>query len=161
MNEPLFLDAAIIPRRSLSETGRAKIIGVFAAINLMSGLIFFKLGASFIILFLGAVVGALYAALAISARPPLQREHIRICVRHVRVTRRARGRDQVLWESPTAFTRVSLVDDDFGAGALWLRLSAKEIRIAEHLSRPERQALARQVEAAIVQARKWRFDPGP
>jgi uncharacterized membrane protein len=158
MIEPLFLDTAITPTRSLTPMGRGKLIGLFAALNLISALIFFRTGASPVVLFVGLVVAALTTALTVSGRQSRPREHIRICARHVRVSRRARGREALIWESATAFTRVSFQDDGFGAGAVKLRLSAREIEIASDLSRSERQALVRSVEEAIRRAKSVRFE---
>jgi uncharacterized membrane protein len=158
MIEPIFLDTVITPTRSLTPSGRGKLIGVFAALSLASALIFFRMGASPVVLFVGLVVAALGTALNVSGRQNRAQEHIRICTRHVRVSRRARGREALVWESPTHFTRVSFHDDDFGAGTVKLRLSGRELEIASELSRTERQALVRSVEEAIRQAKSLRYE---
>jgi uncharacterized membrane protein len=75
----------------------------------------------------------------------------------VKVTYETPRARTVVWESPTAFTRVNTVrDEDDRMTAVVLALSAKRRTVAAALSPRERGEFARALEDAIWQARRAR-----
>jgi len=152
MTETLFMDSIIRPNRSLSADGRRKVILAFAGLSLIPAFIFSRAGAAPVLIYIALVVGAVIAALGLSARRGETHERVRVSARRIAVSRHAPHNETLIWESATAFTRVTMIDDEFGPGVLKLQLSGREIQIARDLSRPERLAFARHLKLAISRA---------
>jgi uncharacterized membrane protein len=152
MTETLFMDSIIRPNRSLSADGRRKVILAFAGLSLIPAVIFMRVGAAPVLIYIALVVGAVIAALALSARQGETHERVRVSARRIAVSRHAPGGETLVWESATAFTRVAMIDEEFGPGVLKLQLSGREIQIARDLSRPERLAFAHRLKLAISRA---------
>ncbi|HWF01678.1 MAG TPA: DUF2244 domain-containing protein [Caulobacteraceae bacterium] len=156
MAAPIFLDAEVRPHRSLSRRGRRWLLGVVVALNAATAAVFMAIGARLVLPFLGLDVVALSVALAVSARSDGAAERVLVSAAEVRVTRRARGREQLVWASPPAWTRCEFVDDARGPGTLRLSMSGRRLELGEALGRPERMALARDVQRALGEARRAR-----
>jgi uncharacterized membrane protein len=156
MTDRLFLDATIRPNGSLAPRGRAWLIGVVAALELLAGVLLFTVGAGAVLPFLLLPVAAVILALWADARRPRTGEYVRVDLAHVRVSRVEAGEERTTWLSPTAFTRVELLDEGFGAGVLKLKLSDRETIVAAALGRPEREIFAKRLERAILRARSGR-----
>lgn len=157
MDDTIFMDAEIRPHRSLSERGFITLICIVTALNCASAAVFVAMGAFFVPIFLGADVLAVVVAFLASFAAARQIERVRVTDRSVRVTRETPKVSTVVWESPTAFTRVSLLTEDDRAVDLRLALSGKEAPVARALSPAERAAFARALEDAIREARRPRF----
>ncbi len=152
MTETLFMDSIIRPNRSLSAVGRRKLIAAVAGLSLIPAVIFLRAGAGPVLIYIALVVAAVIGALALSARRGETHERVRVSARRIAVSRHASGADTLIWESATAFTRVTMIDEAFGPGVLKLQLSGREIQIARELSRPERAAFARHLKLAMSRA---------
>ena len=73
----------------------------------------------------------------------------------IRVTHETPEWSQVVWESPTAFTRVALeIDEDDTVHGVRLAMSGRHASIAAALSPVERADFARALERAIYDARR-------
>ncbi len=154
MDGPLFMDAVITPHRSLSPRGAMALIGAVTLFDAAMAVVFVAIGAAPIPIFLGIGLFAMVVALAVSNRAAMRRERILVSAAEVRVVKQERGAEQLVWVSPTAFTRVSLSDaEDDDAAALRLHLSDRALPVAQALSRRERREFARALEAAIRRAR--------
>ena len=150
----MFMDAVITPHRSLSRRGFIVLISLMTAINAITCAIFLAMGAGPIPIFLGLDLLAVIVAFVASNRAASRHERIQVTTAEVRVLLQKAGQEpRTVWVSPTAFTRVALVDDEHGAGDLSLRLSSRERPVARALSRPERLAFARALDSAIARAR--------
>jgi uncharacterized membrane protein len=152
MTETLFMDSIIRPNRSLSAAGRRKVILAFAGLSLIPAVIFSRAGAAPVLIYIALVVAAVIAALRFSARRGEMHERVRVSARRVAVSRHGPGEETLVWESATAFTRVTMIDEEFGPGVLKLQLSGREIQIARELSRPERLAFAHHLKLAMSRA---------
>jgi len=152
MTDTLFMDSIIRPHRSLSADGRRRLIAVFAGFSLIPALIFARLGAAPVLIYIALVVAAVIAALRLSARRGETHERIRVSARRIAVSRQGPGEEVLVWESATAFTRVTMTEEEFGHGVLKLELSGREIQIGRELSRPERLAFARHLKLAMSRA---------
>lgn len=147
------MDAVISPHRALSPRGLLILMAVVGALNAGFALVFAMMGAGLVVAFMGVGVGALVVAFLVSNRRAGERERIQVDPSEVRVTRRGRAGEMTVWTSPTAFTRVELVDGEASPGELRLRLRDRELEVARALSRPERLAFAQALETAIRRAR--------
>ncbi len=154
---PLYMDEVITPHRSLSERGFIILIAVMTAINCATAVVFVSLGAAPVPVFLGLDLVAVVIALAISNRRALRRERVQVSASEVRVTLQTPRGDQLIWASPTAFTRVTVVGESEDLPDLRLALSGREIPLARALGRAERLTLAATLRQAIASARRERY----
>ena len=154
MDDVIFMDAEIRPHRSLSQKGLIILIAVITALNCACAALFLSMGAVFVPMFLGLDVLAVTVALLASFSAARQIERIRVTGLAVRVTYETPTRSRIVWESPTAFTRVSLRTENDQAIGLSLALSGKEEQVAKALSPPERAQFARALEGAIWKAKR-------
>lgn len=158
MSAALFMDAEIRPNRSLSERGFIVLISIVTLLNCISAGVFIAMGAMLVPVFLGLDVAAIVIAFLASFRAAKRVERVQVSARDVRVTRETPKLSELIWESPTAFTRVSLERDaDDRAVDLRLRLSGREAAIARALSPAERAAFAQALETAIGNAKRARI----
>ncbi|WP_293390774.1 DUF2244 domain-containing protein [Phenylobacterium sp. RIFCSPHIGHO2_01_FULL_69_31] len=155
MSRPLYMDAEIKPNRSLSERGFVILISIITAANVASAVVFIRMGAHYVVPFLGLDVLAVVVAFAVSFRAGKVIERVQVSPTQVRITRETPKDIRVIWESPTAFTRVATVrDEEDRVMALTLRLSGRETAVAAALSPGERGEFARALEDAIWRARR-------
>ena len=153
----LYMDAEIRPNRSLSERGFIILISIITAANCASALVFLKLGAPYVVPFLGIDLLAVIFAFLVSFRSGRVIQRVQVTPSEVKVTYETPKETKVVWESPTAFTRVTTErDEDDRVTALRLALSGRETPVAQALSPHERAAFARALEDAIWQARRHR-----
>jgi uncharacterized membrane protein len=152
----LYMDAVITPNRSLSERGFVVLISIVTLANLAAAFVFLRMGATFVPIFLGVDVLAILVAFTVSFRQALRRERVQVSQSDVVVTVETPKASRVVWESPTAFTRVSVVRDEFDGRVVGLRLalSGRETAVADALSPGERAAFAEALEEAIWRARR-------
>ena len=146
------MDAEITPHRSLSQRGAMTLIGAITAFDALLAIIFVKMGAAPIPIFLGVGLFALIVALTLSHRAGMRRERIQVTAAEIRVVKQVRGAEELVWVSPTAFTRLTFSPDEDEA-ALKLHLSDRTLCVARDLSRRERGEFARAFEAALRRAR--------
>ncbi len=150
-----YMDAEIRPNRSLTERGFIILITVVTLANCASAAVFLAMGATLVPLFLGLDVLALLVAFIVSFRRARRIERVRVSARDVVVTYETPKGSQVIWESPTAFTRVNVErDEDEQVMDLRLALSGRETAVAAALSPAERGEFARALEAALWQAKR-------
>lgn len=154
----LYMDAEIRPNRSLSERGFVILISVITAANCASALVFLRLGAPFVVPFLCVDLLAVIVAFMMSFRAGRVIERVQVSPSEVIVTYESPKETKVVWESPTAFTRVTAErDEEDRVMALRLALSGRERPVAQALSPSERAAFAEALEDAIRQARRHRY----
>jgi uncharacterized membrane protein len=157
MPRSLYMDAVITPNRSLSERGFIILISIITVANCASAAVFIAMGAMFIPIFLGLDLLAVIVAFLVSFRAARQVERVQVSARDVRVTVETPKWTRVVWESPTAFTRVAVdKEEDDRALALRLSLSGREVAVAVALSPRERAEFAQALERAIWEARRER-----
>ena len=156
MSAPLYMDAEIRPNRSLSERGFIVLIMVVTLLNCVSAAVFIAMGATLVPIFLAADVLAVAVAFLVSFHAGKRVERVQVSASEVRVTEETPKWSRLVWESPTAFTRVRLETEDERAVALKLALSGKEAEVAAALSPGERAAFAKALERAIWRARRER-----
>lgn len=157
MDDVVFMDAEIRPNRSLSQRGFMVLITVVTVLNCASAAIFLSMGAVFVPMFLGLDLAAIVVAFLASYAAAKQIERVRVTDRQVQVFQETPKMSKLLWESPTAFTRVTRLTEDDHVLDLRLALSGKEAPVARALSPGERADFAKALEDAIYNARRARF----
>ncbi len=155
MSLSLYMDAAITPNRSLTRRGLIILIAVITVANCASALVFLAMGAVFVPVFLGLDVLAVVVAFIVSFRAARRVERVQVSARNVTVTRETPKGSLIVWESPTAFTRLN-IDRDEEQRVLALRLaqSGRETLVAAALRPAERSDFAKALDTAIWQARR-------
>lgn len=151
-----YMDAVITPHRSLSERGFIILICVVTLANCASAAVFVHMGAVFVPFFLGIDVVAVLVAFFVSYSQARRVERVRITAREVVVTHETPQWSRVVWESPTAFTRVAVETWEERTVGLKLALSGKAVPVAEALSPRERGEFAQALQKAIWEARRER-----
>ncbi|WP_165843899.1 DUF2244 domain-containing protein [Phenylobacterium kunshanense] len=154
---PLFMDAEIRPNRSLSRRGFMILIAVVTAANVAAALVFLSQGAFLVPIFMGIDVLAVVVAFMANYRSGQMVERVQVSPSHVKVTHEAGGAVRLVWESPTAFTRITREhDEEDRVMALGLALSGRGTPVAASLSPGERREFGRALEEAIWRARRHR-----
>ena len=155
MSWPLYMDAEIKPNRSLSERGFIVLISVITVINVASAIVFLRIGAHLVPLFLGVDVLAIAEAFMASFRAGRIIERVRVSSSAVVITYETDKASRVVWESPTAFTRVATErDEENRVMGLKVMLSGRHAPVAAALSPGERGEFARALETAIWRAKR-------
>ncbi len=155
MTFPLYMDAEIKPNRSLSERGFIILISVITLANAASAIVFLNLGAKLVPLFLGVDVLAITVAFLASFRAGRMVERIKVSASDVVITYETPRASRIVWESPTAFTRVTTErDEDNRVVSLKVMLSGRQASVAAALSPGERGEFARALENAIWRAKR-------
>ena len=148
-----YMDAVITPHRSLSDRGFVILISIVTLANCCSAAVFVYMGAFLVPLFLAVDVLAVIVAFLVSFRAARQVERVQVTARDIVVTHEARNWTKVVWESPTAFTRVAVETEENRTVALRLALSGREVAVAQALSPRERGEFAKALQQAIHDAR--------
>lgn len=157
MTRPLYMDAEIKPNRSLSERGFIVLISVITIANVASAAVFVRMGAHYVLPFLGVDLVAVVVAFMVSFKSGRVIERVQVSPAEVRITYETEKATRVVWESPTAFTRVTTErDEEDRVMGLRLALSGRETAVAASLSPGERGEFAKALEEAIRQARMHR-----
>lgn len=156
MSSPFYMDAEIRPNRSLSERGFIVLIAVVTAANCASAAVFVAMGATFVPIFLGLDLLAVIVAFLVSFRAGRRVERVQVTSRDVRVTQETPRSSELVWQSPTAFTRVQVEKDEGRTVGVTLALSGRQLAVAAALSPRERAEFAQALERAIWQAKRER-----
>jgi uncharacterized membrane protein len=150
------MDAEIRPNRSLSERGFVVLIGIVTLANCASAAVFLAMGATFVPVFLGFDLLAVVIAFLVSFSAAKRVERVQVSATQVRVTHETPKWTRLVWESPTAFTRVRIEKQEEQTVALKLALSGREAEVAAALSPRERADFAKALERAIWRAKRER-----
>jgi uncharacterized membrane protein len=150
------MDAEIRPNRSLSERGFIVLIGIVTLANCASAAVFLAMGATFVPVFLGFDLLAVVIAFLVSFSAAKRVERVQVSATQVRVTHETPKWTRLVWESPTAFTRVRIEKQEERTVALKLALSGREAEVAAALSPRERADFAKALERAIWRAKRER-----
>lgn len=154
MDALVYMDAVITPNRSLSQRGFIVLISIITAFNVAAAAVFLSMGAHFVPMFLGLDLVAVIAAFVASYAAARRVERVMVTSREIRVVQETPSSSELVWESPTAFTRVAVEIEDERVVDLRLRVSGKERPVAQALSPAERRDFAKALETAIWRARR-------
>ena len=157
MDDLVFMDAEIRPNRSLSRRGFVVLITVLTVLNCASAAVFLSMGAVFVPMFLGLDLVAVVVAFLVSFAAAKQIERVRVTDRQVQVFQETPTWKKLMWESPTAFTRVTLLTEDDHATLFCRPAKCSRARVARPHSPSKRAEFAKALEGAIYSARRARF----
>lgn len=156
MTSLVYMDAVITPNRSLTDRGFIILVAVVSAANTASAIVFVNLGATLVPIFLAIDLIAIIVAFLVSFSAAKRIERVQVTAREIRVTHEAPNWSKLVWESPTAFTRVAVVKEEERTVGLSLALSGREVPVAQALSPRERGEFAQALQQAIQEARRER-----
>jgi uncharacterized membrane protein len=148
----LYMDTELRPHRSMSKQGFAVIFGIMIAYNLTVGVFMLVIGAFPVPIFLGIDIVGVFIAFKVSNDRAKRSERVQVTHDEVRVIREAGAARQILWTSPTAFTRVEVDKDEEGVSGVRVRLSNRSLSIAVALGPAQRADFAAGLQAAIRSA---------
>ena len=157
MDGLLYMDAVITPNRSLSDRGFIALILFITLANCASAAVFVAMGAKFVAFFLGLDLIAVILAFIMSWRSVYNVERVQVSSGEIRIIRETPKTRDVVWESPTAFTRLDIETEDQRVVGVRLGLSGRWAQVAGALSPGERREFGRALETAIHKARQARF----
>lgn len=153
----LHLDEVIVPHRSMPKRGFVVLISLLIALNLALATIFVIMGAPPVPVFLGLDVLAVVVAFRVSYAQANRCERVQVTADEVKVLRETGQRSNMVWKSPTAFTRVLLEEPSEDEARVRLALSNRSLTIGGDLGAEGRRKLARKVDDAIRSARRERY----
>ena len=156
MNDLEIANVEIRPHRSLSDRGFIILISIITALNCLSAAVFLALGASLVPIFLGLDVLAVIIAFAASFASARRIERVVVTESRVRVIEEIRNRQTLVWESPTAFTRLAAQEEDDRVVDLRLSVSGRQASVGRALGPKARAELLRTLDSALQQARRPR-----
>jgi uncharacterized membrane protein len=153
----VYLDDELRPHRSMSPQALGAVLLVMLAYNLLVALFMLAIGAAPVPIFLGLDVLGVAIAFRVSSHP---RTGERVLVTHdeIRILGLRAGAAQVVWTSPTAFTKVEVQRTAEGVGAVDLRLSGRSLSLARMLGPKERALFAERLTSAIKAALSERHE---
>jgi uncharacterized membrane protein len=158
MAPPLYMDAEIRPNRSLSERGFIVLISVVTVANCAAAAVFVHMGATLVPFFLAIDLLAIIVAFLASFHAGRRVERVQVSATEVRVVQETPKWSRLIWESPTAATRVRLEREEGRVVSLKLALSGEEAEVAASLSPGERADFAKALDLAIWRARRERVN---
>lgn len=156
MTDLEFLNIEIRPHRSLTDRGFIILISIITALNCASAAVFIAMGASLVPIFLGLDVLAVVIAFAASFASGRRIERLVVTESRVQLIEESPRRKVLVWESPTAFTRVAAREEDERLVDLRLTVSGREAPLGRALGPKARQELMRSLETALQEARRPR-----
>ena len=150
---PLHFNALITPHRSLSMRGFAILIGIVAAVNFASGVLFMAKGAWPVFGFCGLEVAAVWWAFRANYRSARAHETVQLSDDELRVRRvDAKGKAQAFSFQPY-WVKVALHEEPDESTHLHLTSHGRGIEVAAALPPPERADFARALERALAKLR--------
>ena len=144
--------ATLTPHRSLTRQGFIVLMAVIAALNLAIGLFFYIIGAWPVVGFMGLDVALIWWAFNKNFADARRAERIEITAHELvleRLSEKCPPRQQ---RFVRRWVRVELEEDRERerVGSLYLRFKGKRTEIASFLGAEERQAFARELQAALI-----------
>lgn len=148
-------DARIRPNRSMSSRWQVLLLGGFAAVALLVGLLFVFAGYWPVSIFLGLDVFLLAFAFAALHRRTRAWERIRIDARDIEITRFEPGHSIYTQVLPASWSRVSVSrSPHWGCQRVALVSRSQSAVVGAALAPEEREALAEALDAALLKVRR-------
>jgi uncharacterized membrane protein len=150
---PVFLDAVLIPHRSLPPHGFRVLMVVFGGVSFAIGTLFWLLGAWPVIGFFGLDVVLVYGAFRLSYRSARRREIVRLLDDRLTVESiDVRGRRRQ-WQFQPYWLRVIFEEKSEEENRLILTSHGRSLIVGSFLAPTERRKFADRLKAALV---RWR-----
>ncbi len=146
-------DVVLRPHRSLSPVGFAVIMTILAVWSFVGGLVFWLAGAWPVIGFFGIDIALVYWAFRASYGQGRAAERLRLADGTLTVWRMDKRGAEERFAFPSYWLRVILEEDQNGPGQLILSSHGRHLSVGGFLAPDERADLARELSAALRQAR--------
>jgi len=146
-------DVVLRPHRSLSPVGFAVIMSIVSIWSFVGGLVFWLKGAWPVIGFFGIDVALVYWAFRASYGQGRAAERLRLADGTLTVWRLDKRGAEESFAFPSYWLRVTLEEDQNGPGQLLLSSHGRHLSIGSFLAPDERADLARELSAALRDAR--------
>jgi len=160
MTEPektIYLEAELRPNASLSRYAFTIIMCLVGVFSFAAGILYFLVGAWPVLGFFGLDALAIWYAFRLSFRAQEQVTYVRVDESHVRLWHMQRGREDKKADIPTAFVRVALDEPVNHNSFLTLQYGQTAWVIGRFLPPKKRKVFARQLRAAIANARNHNY----
>jgi uncharacterized membrane protein len=144
--------ATLTPHRSLTRQGFIILMGVIAGLNFGIGLFFYIIGAWPVVGFMGLDVALVWWAFSKNFADARRAERIEITAHEVVLEKMSEKYPPRQQRFVRRWVRVELEEDKDREliGSLYLRFQGKRTEIASFLGAEERQAFAKELQAALV-----------
>ena len=150
--------AILLPHRSLGRKGFVVLMSAIAAISLLTGLVFYRLGAWPVIGFCGLDVLLIYVAFKVNYRAARLHEFVELTESELKLTRvYPCGRSQS-WSFNPYWVRLELEEFETQADRLSLRSHGRVLTFGSFLPDEEKRSFAEALSAAL---RMLKAGPGP
>jgi uncharacterized membrane protein len=155
---PLFLDADLVPHRSLPPLGFNILMAVFGVVSFAYGTFFLVIGAWPVFGFLGLDVFLVWLAFRMNYRSARQRERIRLGPDTLRVERIGVRGDRREWRFQPYWLRVVFEEKDEETNRLLITSHGRWLALGAFLGPAQRRDLAASLQDALG---RWRrhFQP--
>ncbi|MBM3491535.1 MAG: DUF2244 domain-containing protein [Alphaproteobacteria bacterium] len=150
--QPLYLDARLIPHRSLGPGGFLLLMLFFSGVSFACGIGFALTGAWPILGFYGLDVLAIYVGFRLNYRAGRLREEVRLSAERLDVVRVFPSGRRVGWSFQPYWVRVELRANGLGQGHIALASHGREVAIGSFLTEDERQDFAAGLRQALARA---------
>ena len=150
---PPSYDVVLRPHRSLSPVGFAVIMSILAVWSFVGGLVFWLAGAWPVIGFFGIDIALVYWAFRASYGQGRAAERLCLADGTLTVWRIDKRGAEERFAFPSYWLRITLEEDQNGPGQLILSSHGRHLSIGTFLAPDERAGLARELSAALLQAR--------
>jgi uncharacterized membrane protein len=152
-SSPVFLDAVLVPHRSLSRRGFNLFMLVLGSLSFVYGVVFIALGAWPVFGFLGLDVLLVWLAFRASYRSARQREHVRLVEESLTVERIDRRGGHRRWLFQPYWLRVIFEEEDEDTNRLAIRSHGRTLALGTFLGPAQRREFAERLQQALAD---WR-----
>ncbi len=153
----VYLDAEIRPHRSLSRGGFVLVMAVLAGVSFAAGMFYVSIGAWPVMGFFGLDVLLVWFAFRLSYRQARLVERVRVTADQLDVMRESPSGRRWSWSAPTYWTRVRIEEPVDHTSQIELVSHGESLIVGSFLAPKERGRFAKQIQAAIAEAREERF----
>jgi uncharacterized membrane protein len=149
----VFLDAVLVPHRSLKPTGFVVLMAVLGGVSFVAGMIFVLHGAWPVMGFFGLDVALVYLAFRINYRSARRQERVRLVQDALTVERIGVRGDRRRWSFQPSWARIVYEETDEETNRLTLTSHGRSLVLGSFLGAGERRVFAAALKDALA---RWR-----
>ncbi|MBV8653271.1 MAG: DUF2244 domain-containing protein [Alphaproteobacteria bacterium] len=151
--EGIFLDAVLVPHRSLPPRGFLLLMAVLGAVSFTAGMVFVLQGAWPVMGFFGLDVALVYVAFRINYRSARRQERVRLAEDELTVERIGVRGDRRRWSFQPYWARIVFEEEDEDTNRLTVTSHGRSLVLGSFLGAGERRNFASRLTEALV---RWR-----
>lgn len=153
----IYLETELRPNASLSRPAFLGVMGVVGLFSFAAGILYWQVGAWPVFGFFGLDALAIWFAFRLSFRGQEQVTYVRVDEANVRLWHMQRGKPDKKADIPTAFVRIALDEPVTHNSFLTLQYGQTAWVIGRFLTPKKRKAFAKELRAAIRNARSHNY----